>query len=108
MSSRDLRVALGALVLAATLALAACGGPGTPGTDETTAALARLQADHLCALRQANASTEEAIADGLRSRLEQAGLGEDEWRDWRESLVDAPARAAELAEHIRKRSGCAN
>ena len=74
-----------------------CGGSSHPSATATTAALARVEAAHLCAVSHQTFRTEAAIGDDLDQRLHDAGLDHDAWRRWHDSLVDSPARAAQLA-----------
>ena len=80
------------------LLLAGCGADGPDlGATAATARLAAVNAAHLCAVQRTTFRTEDEIGAGLEDLLVAEGLEYRDWRAWRDSLPDAPERAAQLA-----------
>jgi hypothetical protein len=98
-SCPDLRRALAAVAVAVGGALAAGCAAGPSGTDATprTATLARIEAAHLCAATAQAFRSEADIDADLARRLDEHGMDRAAWKRWHDSLIDAPARAAQLA-----------
>lgn len=86
------------LVVLGLVLLAGCGDDGGLTATPETARYAAVNAAHLCAVQETTFRTEEEIGAGLRELLAEEGLEYQEWRKWRDSLPDAPDRAAQLAE----------
>ena len=98
-SPPDLRRALVALTLAVgcTLAAGCAGGPSDTDATPRTATLARIEAAHLCAATAHAFRSEADIDADLVRRLGEHGLDRATWKRWHDTLIDAPARAAQLA-----------
>jgi hypothetical protein len=98
-SSRDLRRALVAVTVAVGCAVTAGCGSGSSDADATprTATLARIEAAHLCAATAHAFRSEADIDADLARRLDEHGLDRATWKRWHDTLIDAPARAAQLA-----------
>lgn len=85
--------------------LGGCGsGGGAQAATPETGRFAAVNAAHLCAVQETTFRTEQEIGDRLRELLAEEGLEYEDWRTWRDSLPNAPERAAQLAEVTA--SGC--
>jgi hypothetical protein len=97
-SDRDLRrLAAFALAALACVGVVGCGGSSTPTATAETATLADVEAARLCAVTGHAYRTEAEIDADLVERLADHGLDRAQWKRWHDSLVDSPARAAQLA-----------
>lgn len=87
------------LLLLAPLLVAGCGDDAAgPAATAETARLAAVDAAHLCQVQGTTFRTEAEIGTTLEELLAAEGLEFQDWRAWRDSLPDAPERAAQLAE----------
>lgn len=82
--------------------MSACGGGASSQSSSDrvsaeTATLSSIQVQHLCNVSSTNFATEDEIKANLVALLEAEGLSYATWKDWRDSLVDSPARASQLA-----------
>jgi hypothetical protein len=89
---------MGIATAAVALGSVACSSGGTtPAATSATATLAAIDAAHVCAVTTQAFRTEDAIDADLLARLRQHGLDRAAWRQWHDSLVESPARAAQVA-----------
>ncbi len=102
MSCRE-SVAAGLLVAVAGFLTSCSAGSTPPAATARTGRLAAVEAAHLCEVRSTNFADESDLDAGLRRDLQDAGFAYSDWRSWRASLAESPARAAQLAAATR---GC--